>query len=120
MILSWIYVKINFLKESLDEEFCVDQLKSFFIDENENVACKIVSLVLWYYFSFGFKENIFDLCTYSKISGSKFIFMILYIDNILLVNNVRDLLHELRNFTLRTLKWNILVRQPMWYKLKYF
>ena len=36
-----MYVKINFLKESLDEEFCVDQLKDFSIDKNENVTCKL-------------------------------------------------------------------------------
>ena len=34
-------MKINFLKESLDEEFCVDQLKDLSIKENENVTCKL-------------------------------------------------------------------------------
>lgn len=41
MILSGIYVKINSLKQSLDEEFCVDQLKGFSIEKNENVTCEL-------------------------------------------------------------------------------
>ena len=39
--LHLMYVKINFLKESLDEEFWVNQLKVFSIEENENVTCKL-------------------------------------------------------------------------------
>ena len=34
-------VKINFWKESLDEEFCLDQPKSFSIEKNENVTSKL-------------------------------------------------------------------------------
>ena len=30
--------------------------------------------------SFGFKENTVDRCIYLKVSGSKFIFLILYVD----------------------------------------
>ena len=36
-----MYVKINFLKKSLDKEFCVDQLKGFSIEKNKNVTCKL-------------------------------------------------------------------------------
>ena len=36
-----MYMKINFLKESFDENFCIDQLKGFSIEENENVTCKL-------------------------------------------------------------------------------
>ena len=44
--------------------------------------------------SFGFKENIVDWCIYLEISGSKFIFLILYVDDILLISNDIGLLHE--------------------------
>ena len=37
--------------------------------------------------SFGFKENTIDQCIYLKVSGSKFIFLILYVDDILLATN---------------------------------
>jgi hypothetical protein len=35
--------------------------------------------------TFGFKENIVDQCIYLKVSGSKFLFLVLYVDNILLL-----------------------------------
>ena len=56
------------------------------------------------FFLFDFKEHILDLCTDPKVSGNEFIFMILCNDDILFVNIILDLLHELRNFSLKTLK----------------
>lgn len=44
--------------------------------------------------SFRFRENIVDRCIYQKVNGSKFIFFILYVDDILLVANDLDLLHK--------------------------
>ena len=48
--------------------------------------------------SFGFKKNIVDRCIYPKVSGSKFIFLILYIDDILLATNDLGLLSETEKF----------------------
>ena len=48
--------------------------------------------------SFGFKENIVDWCIYLEVSGSKFIFLILYVDDILLISNDIGLLHETKKF----------------------
>jgi len=48
--------------------------------------------------SFRFKENIVDQCIYLKVSGSKFIIPILYIDDILLVTNDLSLLSETKRF----------------------
>ena len=48
--------------------------------------------------SFGFKENIVDQCIYHKISESKFILLVLYVDDILLVSNDIGLLHETKIF----------------------
>ena len=42
----------------------------------------------------GFKENIVDQCKYMKVSGSKYIFLVLYIDDILLAANDTDILVE--------------------------
>ena len=44
--------------------------------------------------SFGFTKNIVDQCIYLKISGSKYIFLVLYVDDILLASNDLGLLHE--------------------------
>ena len=42
----------------------------------------------------GFKENIVDQCIYMKVSGTIYIFLVLYVDDILLVANDTDLLVE--------------------------
>ena len=42
----------------------------------------------------GFKENVVDRCIYMKVSGSSFIFLVLYVDDILLATNDTNLLAE--------------------------
>ena len=44
--------------------------------------------------SFGFIENKFDQCVYTKVSGSKFIFTVLYVDDIMLVSSNVNLLND--------------------------
>jgi hypothetical protein len=44
--------------------------------------------------SHGFVENPLDECIYLKVSGSKFIFLVLYVDDILLASSDLNLLHE--------------------------
>ena len=44
----------------------------------------------------GFKENIVDQCIYVKVSGSKYIFSVLYVDDILLATNDTNLLAEIK------------------------
>ena len=48
--------------------------------------------------SFGFKENTVDQCIYLKFSGSKFIILVLYVDDILLASSDVELLHETKRF----------------------
>jgi hypothetical protein len=48
--------------------------------------------------SFGFKENTIDRCIYLKVSGSKFMFLILYVDDILLASSNLGLLHKTKEF----------------------
>ena len=42
----------------------------------------------------GFKENVVNRCIYIKVSGSSFIFLVLYVDDILLATNDTNLLVE--------------------------
>ena len=61
----------------------------------------------WYYkfyqviISFGFEMNVVDDCIYHKFSGSKHIFLVLYVDDILLASNDIGLLHETNRFLVR-------------------
>ena len=48
--------------------------------------------------SFGFKENTIDWCIYLKVSESKVIFLILYVDDILLTTSDLGLFHETEKF----------------------
>jgi hypothetical protein len=47
---------------------------------------------------FGFKENIEDNCVYTKFKNEKYIFLILYVDDILLANSDVSLLLEMKRF----------------------
>jgi hypothetical protein len=46
----------------------------------------------------GFKENIEDNCVYSKFKNGKFIFLILYVDDILLASSDISILLETKKF----------------------
>lgn len=46
---------------------------------------------------FGFKENSVDQCIYLKVRGSKFLFLVLYVDDILLAS----MLHDTKAFLIR-------------------
>jgi len=48
---------------------------------------------------FGFKENIIDQCIYLKVSGSKFIIIVLYVDDILLASSDLNMLFEIKRFS---------------------
>jgi Reverse transcriptase (RNA-dependent DNA polymerase) len=47
---------------------------------------------------FEFKKNTIDQCIYLKVSGSKFIILVLYIDDILLASSDLDMLFETKYF----------------------
>ena len=47
---------------------------------------------------FRFKENVEDNCIYTKFKNGKFIFLILYVDDILLASSDVDLLLEMKKF----------------------
>jgi hypothetical protein len=46
--------------------------------------------------SCSFKENVIDQCMYLKVSGSRYIFLVLYVDDILLVANDNGFLFEIK------------------------
>jgi hypothetical protein len=53
--------------------------------------------------NFGFKENEEDNCIYAKLRNIKFIFLILYVDDILLASSDVNLLLETERFCPRIL-----------------
>ncbi|KAL0559465.1 hypothetical protein IC582_004076 [Cucumis melo] len=105
-------VKTAFLNGNLDEKVFMDQPEGFMVEGKEHMVCKLKRSIYglkqafrqWYLkfndtiTSFGFKENIVDRCIYLKISRSKFIILVLYVDDILLATNDFGLLCQTKEF----------------------
>ena len=105
-------VKTAFLNGDLEEDVYMDQPVGFAEEGKEHMVCKLKRSIYglkqasrqWYLkfndtiVSFEFKENTVDRCIYLKVSGSKFIFLILYVDDILLATNDLGLLSETKRF----------------------
>ena len=88
------------------------QPKGFVVEGKEHLACHLKKSIYglkqasreWYLKfdkiikTFGFTENVVDNCIYVKFKGSRFTFVVLYVDNILLACSDKDMLHETKNF----------------------
>ena len=51
--------------------------------------------------SFDFEMNLVNECIYHKFCGSKYIFLVLYVDNILLATNDIGLLYDTKRFLVK-------------------
>nr|CAN81610.1 hypothetical protein VITISV_003346 [Vitis vinifera] len=91
-------VKIAFLNGNLDEEVYMEQPTGFTKVGKEDLVCKLNKSIYdlkqasrQWYLKFdriitqnGFKENTVDRCIYLRVNGSSYIFLVLYVDDILL------------------------------------
>ena len=103
-------VKTDFLNGNLEEEIFMLQPEGFMEDEKKVCSLKKSIYGLkqasrqWYLkfdkvvTDFGFEENKLDECIYCKVSGSSLIFLILYVDDILLASNSIVLLKSTKDF----------------------
>lgn len=101
-------VKTIFLNGDIYEEVYMRQPNGFVVNGKENLVCKLNKSLYslkqasrqWYLkfdnivTSLGFIENTVDQCIYRKTSGRNFIFLVLYVDDILLASSDLGLLHE--------------------------
>ena len=101
-------VKTAFLNGDIDETIYMVQPENFVSGDPKRLVCKLRKSIYglkqasrrWYYkfhqvvISFGFEVNAVEDCVYHRFSGSRFIFLVLYVDDILLASNCKDLLHE--------------------------
>ena len=88
------------------------QSKGFVVEEKERMRCRLKKSIYglkqasrqWYLKfdntirKFGFQENIEDNCIYTKFKNGKFIFLILYVDDILLASSDVNLLLKTKKF----------------------
>jgi hypothetical protein len=105
-------VKTTLLNGDLLENVYMTQPKGFAVKGKEHMRCHLRKSIYglkqasrqWYLKfdetirSFGFKENEEDNCIYVKFRDEKFIFLILYVDDILLASSDVTLLLETKRF----------------------
>jgi hypothetical protein len=105
-------VKTAFLNGDLYENVYMARPKGFVIEGKEKMGCRLKKSIYglkqasgqWYLKfdetvrKFGFKENEEDNCIYAKFKNGRFIFLILYVDDILLASSDIDLLLETKKF----------------------
>ena len=105
-------LKTAFLNGNIDETIYMVQLENFASGDPKSMVYKLKKSIYglkqasreWYHkfhqviTSNGFKVNLVEDCVYHKFSGSKFIFLILYVDDILLASSDIGLFHETKKF----------------------
>jgi hypothetical protein len=105
-------IKTVFLNGDLYENVYMAQSKGFVVKEKENLGCHLTKSIYrlkqasrqrYLKFDetirkFGFKENEEDNCIYAKFKNENFIFLVLYMDDILLASSDIHLLLELKDF----------------------
>ena len=105
-------VKTMFRNGDIDETIYMVQPENFVSCDAKSMVCKLKKSIYrfkqaspqWYYkfhqviVSFSFEMNVVDNFVYHKFSGSKHIFLVLYVDDILLAKNDICMLHETKRF----------------------
>jgi Reverse transcriptase (RNA-dependent DNA polymerase) len=105
-------VKTVFLNGDIDEYIYMSQPPNYESNDSKQMVYKLKKSIYglkqasrqWYFkfhqviISFGFEPNLVDECIYHKFSGSKFVFLILYVDDILLASNDKNMMHETKKF----------------------
>ncbi|KAL0458342.1 UNVERIFIED_CONTAM: hypothetical protein Slati_0461400 [Sesamum latifolium] len=94
-------VKTAFLNDFVKEEIYMDQLEGFTVVGEEQKVCRLQRSICdlkqafqrWnirfdeVIRGYDFVKNDFDPCVYKKVSGSFVAFLVLYVDDILLIEN---------------------------------
>src|SRR3954462_6414138 len=105
-------VKTAFLNGNIEEELYMIQPKGFFDPKDANKVCKLQRSIYglkqasrsWnlrfdeVIKEFGFVQTYGEACLYKKVSGRSVAFLILYVDDILLIGNDIDLLNSVKSY----------------------
>ncbi len=105
-------VKTAFLNGELNEEIYMDQPISFVKQSSEQKVCRLLKSIYglkqssrqWYIrfhnaiISYGFTMIYEDHCIYTKRSGSKFVILTLYVDDILIAGKDLSYVNQIKNW----------------------
>ena len=103
-------VKIAFLNGNLEKDIYIRQLEGFIAKGQEHMVCKLqkssyglkqASRSWNIRFDqaikiFGFDKNLDEPCVYKRIQGATIIFLVLYVDDILLIRNDVEVLLDIK------------------------
>ena len=109
-------VKTAFLNGNLEEDLYIDQPEGFVSKDNIHKVCKLNRSIYglkqasrsWNIRfddavkSFGFTQNMDEPCVYKKVSGSAIVFLVLYVDDILLIGNDIGILSSVKVWLSKT------------------
>jgi hypothetical protein len=104
-------VKTTFLDGDLEEEIYMKQPEGFVVKGKKELVCKLKKSLyglkqsprMWYQkfdtyiLGLGFVRSKDDHCVYSKQVGNHFIYVVLYVDDMLLVGNNMDVMKEVKS-----------------------
>ena len=103
-------VNIVFLHGDLEEEIYMKQYEGFEVKKKKDLVYKLKRSLyglkqsprIWYkrfdtyILSLGFVRSKADHCIYSKEQGGCFIYVALYVDDMLLIGNIMDAIKEVK------------------------
>ncbi|RDY13430.1 hypothetical protein CR513_01661, partial [Mucuna pruriens] len=94
-------VKTVFLNGDIDKTIYMMQLENFVSHESKSMFHQVIT-------SYDFEANIVDDCIYHKFNRSKHIFLVLYVNDVLLANSDTYLLHETNRFLIKNFEMKVL------------
>ena len=105
-------VKTTFLKGSLEEDIYMQQPEGFIARGQEHMACKLQRSIYGLKQAsrtwnirfdqaitlYGFEKSPDEPCVYKRIQGTKVVFLVLYVDDILLIGNDIEVLSSVKGW----------------------
>eukprot|EP00253_Pinus_taeda_P010888 PITA_10888 len=103
-------VKKTFLQEDLEEEIYMKQPEGFAVKGKKELVCKLKKSLyglkqsprMWYekfdtfIWGLGFTRSKADHCVYFKLIGDRIIYLIFYVDDMMLVENDKEIIQDLK------------------------
>ena len=105
-------VKTTFLNGSLEEDIYIQQLEGFIARGQEHMACKLQRSIYGLKKAsrtwnirfdqaitlYSFEKSPDEPCVYKRIKGTKVVFLVLYVDDILLIGNDIEVLSSVKGW----------------------
>jgi hypothetical protein len=103
-------VKTTFVHGDLEEEIYMKRLEGFVVKGKKELVCKMKKSLynlkqsprMWhkkfdtYMLGLGFTRSKEDQCVYLKLIGDHFIYLVLYVDDMLLIGNNKEIIQDVK------------------------